>query len=178
MALLKAVFISICFALAFTAIVDIFNIYLAIRFINYVYRFYIIEIAIEGDQTDIEPAMNDNTPYLDSANFNALEKRIEEWVATKGFTEKGITINVLVSKLYTNRYYLSTYINTYKKKNFREWINELRVEEAKHLLLEYPNMNINEIASRVGFATQSHFGQQFRTSAGLSPQNYRKQADG
>lgn len=178
MALLISIFMSIYVVLVFTVVFDIFYIYFAIRFINYAHCFHVIETATDNDFMDTDTAMNGNIPYSDSKNFNALEKRIEEWVAAKGFTEKYMTINALVPKLYTNRHYLSTYINTCKRKSFREWINELRIEEAKRLLLEYPDMSVSEIASRIGFATQSHFGQQFRASTGLSPKSYREQTDG
>jgi AraC-like DNA-binding protein len=60
-------------------------------------------------------------------------------------------------------------------RTFREWINFLRIEEAMHLLTEHPDMTVSEIALRTGFASQSHFGQQFRAITGSSPSNWRKQ---
>jgi AraC family transcriptional regulator len=60
---------------------------------------------------------------------------------------------------------------------FREWINRLRIEEAKRLLLDFPDMNVSEIALQTGFATQSHFSQQFRTITNLSPSNWRLQGE-
>ena len=109
----------------------------------------------------------------DRPTFAVLEQKIEHWVAGKGFTEQGITIHSLATKLITNNKYLSTYINTYKKQTFREWMNELRIEEAKILLLQYPQMPLTEIASRAGFLDKSHFLRQFKKQTGISPTNWK-----
>jgi AraC-like DNA-binding protein len=179
-ALLTSVFMSTLAALAFTLVFDIFYTFFAIRFISYATRFHAIEEAMENSLTGetMPPGTGElstsNGKIPAPANLDALEKRIEEWIAGKGYTEKGITINMLVSKLYTNSHYLSAYINTREGKTFRAWINELRIGEARRLLAEYPGMNIGEIASRAGFATKSHFGQQFRAVTGTSPSNWRQ----
>ncbi|MDR1344072.1 MAG: helix-turn-helix domain-containing protein [Tannerellaceae bacterium] len=181
MALLSAVFMSTVVALLFTIIFDTFYLYFAVRFINYSHQFQAIERAMDaGGAEECLPASLEGTEAggkttgMHADAFTQLEKRIDEWIAGKGFTEKGITIDLLAARLYTNSKYISVYINIHKKQTFREWINGLRIEEAKILLLQYPEMTVLEIASRVGIATGSHFGKQFRASTGLSPSRWRE----
>ena len=56
--------------------------------------------------------------------------------------------------------------------NFKTYINRLRINESKRLLLEN-KLNIGEIAFRVGFNNQSHFNRVFKTEMLISPSEYR-----
>ncbi|GHT66837.1 hypothetical protein AGMMS50239_28970 [Bacteroidia bacterium] len=107
---------------------------------------------------------------------SVLDKQIEEWMADKGFTEPGITIDLLATRLCTNGKYLSVYINTRKNQTFREWINELRIEEAKILLLQYPEITGSEVACQTGFSDRSHFLRQFKKHTNTSPTEWKKRA--
>jgi AraC-like DNA-binding protein len=97
-------------------------------------------------------------------------------VAEKRFTEEGITIDTPAARLGTNRNYLSRHINTVKQQTFRNWINTLRIEEAKTLMLQNPGITIGEIALRVGIPDKSNFTRSFGKQTSLSPQAWRKQA--
>ena len=81
---------------------------------------------------------------------------------------------VSTARLITNHKYLSTYINTYKQQTFRKWISELRIEEAKIILLQEPEITLAEIAHRTGYADKSHFLRHFREQTGVSPTEWRK----
>ena len=58
--------------------------------------------------------------------------------------------------------------------NFANYVSGVRVEKSKNLLLN-PNYRISEIAYEVGFQSLTHFNRVFRTIAGQSPTEYRKQ---
>lgn len=53
-------------------------------------------------------------------------------------------------------------------------INRLRVEAACHLLVDR-NLELNSIASELGYASASFFSTQFRQLMGMSPREFRKQ---
>jgi AraC family transcriptional regulator, transcriptional activator FtrA len=54
-----------------------------------------------------------------------------------------------------------------------EWVNRLRVEEAKRLLEATP-LPVEDIASRAGFGSVMTMRHHFRSQIGLSPREYRK----
>jgi AraC-like DNA-binding protein len=165
LALLSAVFMSHAGALLFSVVLAVFYACFAIRFLRYGFSFRVIEPAME----ETEPA-----GLIHSAAFASIETNIAQWIAEKGFTQPGITLDRLATELYTNRNYLSSYLNDYKKQTFHHWIGELRIEEAKRLLLQYPAMNLQEIAQRTGFSHRSHFTHQFTGQTGLSPKFWRQ----
>lgn len=57
--------------------------------------------------------------------------------------------------------------------NFKTYINRLRINESKRLLLE-TELNIGEIAFRVGFNNQSHFNRVFKAELLISPTEFRE----
>ena len=129
-------------------------------------------------ENEIEPfnieTADEDSKTSKSSIFLTLDKKIEQCVAKKKFTEKGVTIVMVSDYLETNRSYLSSYINTSKKKTFCEWIAELRVEEAKKLMKQYPDMSVRKIAEKVGCSNGSHLIRQFIKLNGVSPTVWKK----
>jgi YesN/AraC family two-component response regulator len=55
--------------------------------------------------------------------------------------------------------------------NFKTYVNKLRINESKRLLLE-SEMNMGEIAFKVGFSNQTHFNRVFKNLEGISPSEF------
>ncbi|MDR1224885.1 MAG: helix-turn-helix domain-containing protein [Tannerella sp.] len=174
MALLTSAFMSTLVALIFTFVFDIFYTFFAIRFINYPHRFRAIERAMDDGMPEEARQPEDENAHRTSA-VSTLETNLKKWLDGKRFLQPGITIDDVALQIGTNRNYLSEHINSAKGKTFRRWINELRIEEARRLLQQYPEMTVSEIAFKSGFVNKSHFGQQFLALTGSSPSNWRKQ---
>lgn len=58
---------------------------------------------------------------------------------------------------------------------FSEYLSRVRVEKAKHLLLNR-NVRISEVAFEVGFQSLTHFNRMFKNLIGVSPKEFRKQS--
>ena len=68
---------------------------------------------------------------------------------------------------------LSQIINDGLGKNFFEWVASYRVEEAKRLLKDQPNIKVEEIAEQVGYNSKSSFNTVFKRNTGLTPSEFR-----
>ena len=68
---------------------------------------------------------------------------------------------------------MSAMVKGYTGKGALDWINEYVVLEAK-ILLGNTDLNVQQIAYRLNFPTQSAFGKYFRQQTGMSPRNYRQ----
>lgn len=70
-----------------------------------------------------------------------------------------------------------SYLSHLFKKNcglsIREYINELRMEDAK-TLLAFSKLNITEISIAIGFNDSNYFSRLFKNEIGMSPIKYRK----
>ncbi len=69
---------------------------------------------------------------------------------------------------------LSTFINNEEGMNFNMWINTLRIEESKKILIEFPDYNLAQIAEMVGYSESSNFSRQFKQVAKVSPSVWRQ----
>ena len=102
--------------------------------------------------------------------FTEIQQLMEE---EKFYLKPGITISDVSTALGTNDKYISLSVNKYARMNFNHYINTLRVQEAKKLLLE-PNRNssIQDIAMVCGFGNASSFIRVFKQTTGLTPAYY------
>jgi AraC-like DNA-binding protein len=73
---------------------------------------------------------------------------------------------------------VSNAINKHFQTNFFEFINNLRVEEAKRMLSDrsYDKLSILEILHESGFNSKSAFQRFFKRLTGVSPREFRKSA--
>ena len=57
--------------------------------------------------------------------------------------------------------------------NFANYVNNLRVEKSKILLMDQ-SINLIDLAAMVGFEDQSYFTKVFKKVVGVSPGKYRE----
>ena len=72
-----------------------------------------------------------------------------------------------------SRSHMSTEFNQAYGKSLREVLNELRVADAKNLLL-HSDLTVTEIAYSVGFTDSNYFSSLFKKQTGTTPMEYRK----
>lgn len=68
--------------------------------------------------------------------------------------------------------YLSKQFRIKKGMNLRDYINQIRIEEAKRLLLT-TNLSVSEVAGLSGYENISYFSTVFRKYTGMSPIDWR-----
>lgn len=105
--------------------------------------------------------------------FAKLEKALEVWVDKKLYCEYDKTRDQIASELNTTKELLHLYFATKVGEDFRTWRTNLRIEEAKKLLVDNPDASINIIAEASGFSDKSNFHRQFVKLVGCSPKEWR-----
>ena len=84
-----------------------------------------------------------------------------------------MSLSKLAKMLKTNTHALSQVINEHKKMTFFELIGYHRVEEAKILLKQSPQVKVSDIAFDVGYNSLSAFNTAFKKSTGKTPTQFR-----
>jgi AraC-like DNA-binding protein len=95
----------------------------------------------------------------------------------KPYLDSELTIKQLAQQLSISYLHLSQIINERLNKNFYNFINQYRVEEAKKKLLELkdnPHKTILDVAFDSGFNSKSSFNLVFKQSVKLTPSQYIK----
>ena len=155
--------------------------YLFYSYQNYLLFYEQVENAFEQDiQSEEELLTNSGTePEMVSeeevpVSYTEIIEKVDNWIKTDGYVQQGLTIKELSEILHTNRTYLSAYIKTTYKMTFREWITGLRLEYAKNILKEHPEINIQKLAESSGFLSRSNFIKSFTEKEGCTPGKWKK----
>ena len=97
-------------------------------------------------------------------------------VIQKKYKDPNYSAKDLAKELRTNTRYLSAVINSRFGMNYSCLLNEYRIKEALHLLVDkrYAEKNVEEISALVGFANRQSFYAAFYKIMGETPNGYRK----
>jgi len=160
-----------------------FYILFAIQYSNYPLKFrYIIAAVSNPDKNSgnvffsSEVATKCNQiPQSLSPKEEALKKALEKWVEDKGFQSADMSRDEIAEHLGTDRDFLTYFFYSHMKIEFRVWRTQLRINEAKSLLIKYPNMSVSKIGHMVGIPDRSNFQKKFMELTNFSPTEWRKQ---
>ena len=105
-----------------------------------------------------------------------IEHALEKWVKEKRYREYDKTREQIAKELNTTKEMLHLFFVTRMSVDFKTWRTRMRIEEAKALLLENPEMSTNIVAELSGFSDRSNFHRQFTKIVGCSPKQWRASA--
>jgi AraC-like DNA-binding protein len=114
---------------------------------------------------------------LSTEDSERISSRLNEMMSKeKLYLSSELSLPDLAQKLAVSTHHLSQMLNERIGKNFFEYINWLRVEEAKKLLKDenLNHLSIAGIAQEAGFYSLSAFNTIFKKSTGYTPSSYRK----
>ena len=84
-----------------------------------------------------------------------------------------LTVKDTANALTVNANYLSTLFHNEMGMTFIDFVNKERTNQAA-ALLKHTNLQIQQIASAVGYNNTSYFAKQFLRFQGVSPSHYRR----
>ncbi len=113
-----------------------------------------------------------NTVFMvDDTKHSEIIKRVMEYIR-KHLSEK-ITLNDVSNYVNFSVSYLSRIFKEETGENISTYINRMRVEQAKTLLLN-PKYSLVEVTGMLGFEDQSYFNKVFKKMCGITPGKYRE----
>ncbi|UPQ86894.1 helix-turn-helix domain-containing protein [Vibrio sinaloensis] len=108
------------------------------------------------------------TPSKSHALFEAVREHLEQHY------HESLTRESVAQHFYVSPNYLSQLFQKEGQLKFNEYLNHVRLERAKYLLIEY-DMKVKEVAHRCGFKDSNYFCRVFRNQTARSPSEYRAQ---
>lgn len=161
----------------------LYMLYLTSNFISFIGSHKLILDAFAHEALTLNPFAGkknssdnneDDKVVLASARDVAkLEDALEEWVKQKKYCEYDKTREEIARELDSTKEILHHYFMVKKNVDFNTWRTELRVSEAKKLLLEKKDVSVNLIGEMSGFSDRSNFHRQFVKIVGCSPKQWR-----
>lgn len=157
-----------CFSMNYLCIVGI-----SIGFSVMIYLISFLSIRFYKEL--FEPVSKKIAPYQKSDNDETrqlFQKVSDEIVTKKLFKDPELTLPKLASLTNIHTHKLSHLINQQSGKGFPEYINLLRLEEARNLL-RTSDMKVAAVAFECGFNSLSSFYTHFKKSDGMTPSEFR-----
>ena len=132
------------------------------------------EAGISDNMENIKIKLPANTP---DETTKILLQKLEKFETSEKFLKKEINTSWLASNLNTNPKYLSETINTYKGKNFTNYINGLRIDYIVRKLYndpKYREYKISYLAEECGYASSQVFVIAFKKINEVTPSYFIK----
>ncbi len=106
---------------------------------------------------------------------NCMKKLSYVMDVEKVYKDDKLSLQGLSKKVSVTPHILSQVVNEQMKKNFSDFVNSYRVEEAKKLLLEAnEDISILHICYEVGFNSKSAFYRAFKKFTNITPSQFQK----
>lgn len=140
----------------------------------------VLRRTIESDRVLISSPSSVDSPKQEDDFFN--EKHQKDFENIKGHIIKNklyldplLSMEVIADELRMSKSYISKLINSYSNNNFSDFVNLLRVEQAKKFLCndEFSNYTIVAIGLECGFNSKSTFYSAFKKFTSETPSTFR-----
>ena len=122
------------------------------------------------------PSINSGKKKFSNSEKKELLMQLADVMTNKKLYKRSdFSLTLLSNTLSLDRNKLSQLINEEFKKNFNDWTNDYRINNAKILLTE-SDLSIKEIYYEVGFNSKSAFNRAFKNKLNTTPSEYRIEA--
>ncbi|MCB9316373.1 MAG: helix-turn-helix domain-containing protein [Lewinellaceae bacterium] len=142
------------------------------------YAGYVQPAVFDGfDFTDPgAPVKYKNSSLTEEAGRSLLKKLTELMVQEQLYRNPELNLDALANSLDASKHHVSQIINEHIGLSFFEYINQLRIEDAKQLLAETSrsDLHVIEVAYAVGFNNKVSFNNAFKRLTGMTPTAFRK----
>lgn len=111
---------------------------------------------------------------LSETRMKILSQRATDMLESeKLFKQPELTLAYLADKIGCSTHHLSQSLNTQLNRSYADLVTELRLLEAKSLLVQEPSKPVLDVAMDAGFNSKSGFYSAFKKATGLTPSAFR-----
>ena len=132
---------------------------------------------MEAEQNELEMEIEEssenenNNNTISDDNLLRVEHAVEKWMATGGHLRSGLKLPNAAEEMQIPRYLLSMWLKQMGT-HYSEWLNDLRIDEAKRIIKEYPDWSNEAIAQHCGFSDRCYFQKKFKENTGMTPAQF------
>ena len=113
----------------------------------------------------------------ESGNAELMQRTHHLVVEEKQFLNSDLTVSDIAKQLGTHRNNISSCVNLIKDCNFTQYVNGYRIDYAKQLMRQHPDMKLNTVGLESGFANETSFYRTFKMITGKTPSEWKTTID-
>jgi len=134
----------------------------------------LVYLRLRSGQAPIEPYQDRRIPTDEAAT--QLTALAELMARERLHLDPSLTLPRLARRMGVPQTRLSQVLNADNQTSFKQYLAQLRVAEARSLLLQVPVKPLEIVASEAGFQSMSTFHSAFKKHEGITPAAYRSRA--
>lgn len=127
-----------------------------------------LRLLLENELDDFK---NRYLQYPEHTAQEELAKEIAEYLRTN--YKNQFSLSDIAEMFYVNPAYVTKIFKKETGTVPSKYLQNLRINEAKRLLKDFPELEIKEISGIVGYTDQAYFSRIFKKTAGVSPLEFR-----
>lgn len=132
----------------------------------------------EAQLLEISQALNVLGFELIDKQKDQVVEQIRSIIINTIHHEDSTTLNInysdlLAQRLHKDYSYLSRLFSAQENRTIEKFVIQQKVEKIKELL-QYEELNISEIAFKMGYSSSAHLSTQFKNVVGMSPTAYKQ----
>ena len=168
--LMLGLFVSLCiYYLPLLAIVGTLELFAILLFIT---SFITLGFNIHNVSQIINEEKEEKK-MLNLEQREIIRKKLELWRNNHGYSSSDINSALLAVRLGLSKRMLVQYIKEVEGKTFRIWLSDIRLEEAKRMIIEHGDYSNETIAEACGFSSRNYLQNKFKDATGLTPTEWR-----
>ena len=140
------------------------------RYIQEIHDIHSVDVLCVWLANAMNRFMDFTFRFSEIGHVDVIRKSID--YMNRHFAEK-ITLEDVSAYIYLSPSYFSKVFKEEMGQNFNSYLNRIRIEKAKQLLLT-DNIQLVHISGMVGFEDQSYFTKVFKKLTGVTPGKYRE----
>lgn len=107
-----------------------------------------------------------------SIDYDEIHLKVTDWAERRAAAGPDFTLGNIAGETGIPKRALSRYFEDWLKVDFRLWRNRIRIASAQKMLLA-DDMDMGEMAMRLGFKDKSNFHRQFKALVGCTPGQWK-----
>lgn len=127
----------------------------------------------ESEQKNRNACNTESQTEVSEEQMARIERSVEQWKKKGCYLKSGLKLPIAVSEIGVPQYQFSAWLR-HKNLKYSDWITNLRIEEAKRVLLEHPEWTSEAVADHCGFSSREYFHRIFRSYLGMTPIKYQQ----
>ena len=128
--------------------------------------------SLKGTLTYMKEIFERLANEIGSVSSESIIKRVTNYMEKNYY--KDLKLETLAEIFNYNSAYLGKLFKSVVGENFNTYLDKIRIEKAKSLLLE-EKIKVYQICEKVGYKNIDYFHSKFKKYVGMSPLNYKKQ---
>ncbi|AYV55222.1 helix-turn-helix domain-containing protein [Leptospira kmetyi] len=110
---------------------------------------------------------------VERLDISRIEERIQKFIDDREFLDEEIRLSDFSAYIGLSLHQASYYLNNYKDLSFTDFLSFHRLEEAKRMIQQKPEINLLEVALASGFNSPSSFRRACIKFSGKPPKEFR-----